>query len=398
MAKRSVIMNALKALPVPEDFTTKFGTDALSALKYYLIRFGVSHVGLSKDARNDVIAVLAKYLGPVLPIMPADVLEETIEKAVGGYLNHFQGATTLPEYERAYRALTQAAADLAPASSPASENASATPTSPTSPGSARVFADKMAVVQGALESFVPNSDLASQLPAGFLDDFKYHLGRLGAATSGLNQEDAIEDLVHFVAKGLAPMRRGSDQDRLGEIRRSLYVGLSHFRVAASASAVHSAYHKMVAALVDIFHGTVKGYRNKDRELFSLAAQHGRVFAEPGVATSVNSPDFNFMVFKRDELVNFAEALVPQPKPSELGSTSSSQDGSGADGQGLPVEGKSAAEMALLQENLELRRRIDSLEASRIAYASEFPLTADGEPDVGSILANIRKLKTTGQPG
>jgi len=394
--KRSAIMNALKTLPVPEDFTSKFGIDALSALKYYLIRFGVAYPGLSKDSRDDVIAILAKYLAPVLPAMPEAVLKEKIEHAVGVPLARFQAASATPDYERAYRELAQAAADLAPALDTGSSDAVAPASASDIPTQA--VAARLAVIQGAIESFVPNEELAAQLPAGLLEDFNYHLGRLAAASSKATQEAAIDDLVHFVAKSVAPTRRGSDRDRSIEIRRGLYVGLAHFQVAASASAVHSAYHKMVAALVDIFHGTVKGYRNQDRELFSLAAQYGRVFAEPGVATSINSPDFNFMIFKREELVNFAEALVPQPKPSELGSTSSSQAGSGADDQGLPVEGKSAAEMALLQENLELRRRIDSLEASRIAYASEFPLTADGEPDVGSILANIRKLKTTGQPG
>lgn len=47
---------------------------------------------------------------------------------------------------------------------------------------------------------------------------------------------------------------------------------------------------------------------------------------------------------------------------------------------------------LERENLQLHRRIAELEAARRAYASEFPLTEDGEPDVGSIHANIRKLK------
>jgi hypothetical protein len=41
----------------------------------------------------------------------------------------------------------------------------------------------------------------------------------------------------------------------------------------------------------------------------------------------------------------------------------------------------------------LLARIAELEAARIAYASEFPLNADGEPDVGNIHANIRKLKS-----
>ena len=35
---------------------------------------------------------------------------------------------------------------------------------------------------------------------------------------------------------------------------------------------------------------------------------------------------------------------------------------------------------------------DGLRASRIAYANEFPLNADGEPDVGNIHANIRSMK------
>jgi hypothetical protein len=48
--------------------------------------------------------------------------------------------------------------------------------------------------------------------------------------------------------------------------------------------------------------------------------------------------------------------------------------------------------ALEQENLQLHRRVAELEAARRAYASEFPLTEDGEPDVGSIHANIRKMK------
>lgn len=38
-------------------------------------------------------------------------------------------------------------------------------------------------------------------------------------------------------------------------------------------------------------------------------------------------------------------------------------------------------------------RIAQFEAARIAYASEFPPNADGEPDVGNIHANIRAMKT-----
>lgn len=45
-----------------------------------------------------------------------------------------------------------------------------------------------------------------------------------------------------------------------------------------------------------------------------------------------------------------------------------------------------------QEIDELRSRINGLEAARIAYASEFELNVEGEPDVGSIHQNIRKLK------
>lgn len=41
--------------------------------------------------------------------------------------------------------------------------------------------------------------------------------------------------------------------------------------------------------------------------------------------------------------------------------------------------------------IELRERVAQLEAARIAYASEFPLNADGEPDVGNIHANIRAM-------
>ena len=41
---------------------------------------------------------------------------------------------------------------------------------------------------------------------------------------------------------------------------------------------------------------------------------------------------------------------------------------------------------------ELERQLLELQAARIAYAAEFPLTNDGEPDTGSIHQNIRTLK------
>lgn len=41
---------------------------------------------------------------------------------------------------------------------------------------------------------------------------------------------------------------------------------------------------------------------------------------------------------------------------------------------------------------QLEERNSGLEAARLAYASEFPLNSKGEPDVGSIHQNIRKLK------
>jgi len=52
---------------------------------------------------------------------------------------------------------------------------------------------------------------------------------------------------------------------------------------------------------------------------------------------------------------------------------------------LPIE---AADLIEQQAS-----RIAGLEASRIAYASEFPLDAEGLPDVGNIHANIRAMKT-----
>lgn len=45
-----------------------------------------------------------------------------------------------------------------------------------------------------------------------------------------------------------------------------------------------------------------------------------------------------------------------------------------------------------QQYQEPTKREMELEAARIAYASEFPLTTDNEPDVDNIHANIRKLK------
>lgn len=57
--------------------------------------------------------------------------------------------------------------------------------------------------------------------------------------------------------------------------------------------------------------------------------------------------------------------------------------------------KSARELISLAKQAEideLRVNLAEHKAARIAYASEFPLDADGEPDVGNIHANIRKLK------
>lgn len=54
------------------------------------------------------------------------------------------------------------------------------------------------------------------------------------------------------------------------------------------------------------------------------------------------------------------------------------------GSAVVVRNASRALRALVSER-------DGLRAARIAYAKEFPLDAEGEPDVGSIHANIRSL-------
>lgn len=48
--------------------------------------------------------------------------------------------------------------------------------------------------------------------------------------------------------------------------------------------------------------------------------------------------------------------------------------------------------AVVKAVQDAHKKVQELEAARFAYASEFPPNADGEPDVGSIHANIRKLK------
>lgn len=48
---------------------------------------------------------------------------------------------------------------------------------------------------------------------------------------------------------------------------------------------------------------------------------------------------------------------------------------------------------LKAERAQLADEVSGLRAARIAYASEFPPNADGEPDVGNVHANIRKLKS-----
>lgn len=52
----------------------------------------------------------------------------------------------------------------------------------------------------------------------------------------------------------------------------------------------------------------------------------------------------------------------------------------------------SADVEQEHEIAQLKSELDGLKASRIAYANEFPLNADGEPDVGNIHANIRSLK------
>ena len=47
---------------------------------------------------------------------------------------------------------------------------------------------------------------------------------------------------------------------------------------------------------------------------------------------------------------------------------------------------------LTAENAALLVEVSGFRSARIAYASEFPLNADGEPDIGNIHANIRAVK------
>lgn len=71
-----------------------------------------------------------------------------------------------------------------------------------------------------------------------------------------------------------------------------------------------------------------------------------------------------------------------------------------EGKGLPEDGDNStliAEAGTVHHETgksprQLAEELKGLEAARIAYASEFPLNSDGEPDVGSIHANIRALK------
>lgn len=57
-----------------------------------------------------------------------------------------------------------------------------------------------------------------------------------------------------------------------------------------------------------------------------------------------------------------------------------------------VEERDAEIERLREERAVLWAERGALKAARIAYASEFPPNADGEPDVGNIHANIRLLK------
>ncbi|CAB5514491.1 hypothetical protein LMG26857_03550 [Achromobacter anxifer] len=71
-----------------------------------------------------------------------------------------------------------------------------------------------------------------------------------------------------------------------------------------------------------------------------------------------------------------------------------------EGKGLPEDGDNStliAEAGTVHHETgksprQLADELNGLEAARIAYASEFQMNSDCEPDVGSIHANIRALK------
>jgi len=445
------IQEALRTPPSPDNFTAKLGKDALGGLKYCLKKLGLSdNAGMDRICRTELIDYLARYLSLHVTATPDDSLEDRVERLVGQYLTQFRSAGSMLEYQRLYHAIAKTISDYiekpveasvstAPASAwTGTSDVGRVPMSKVSPEAQR----KVELVKHALESVNLDNSFGQAMPARFLSEFTKRLTLWAATTSESSrlEQSALRSLVFVVTQHIAEKRGYSSESLPAEVHEALKAGLSDLNAATAVVSVQAAYRKTVEALVHLLSAGVKGYREQDQRLFDLAGKFGRHCSQPNSPRGSGTPEFDYVLLRRNELVDFVAALekpvggvvTTLPGQAELFDIAvrcgrrqefihrvpgvrgerkidcavmNSSDvfkfaREMAKYQCAPATGEedshaglvSERELALMREVLELRRKIDSLEAARIAYASEFPLTPDGEPDVGSIHANIRKLK------
>ena len=443
---RRLINAAFDAPYTSNAYVLKLGVEALSALQYSLVRLGLAHTNVAPNCRMEVIAAITKYLTPALRPMPEDYMEDKVEQVAGAYFDQFRNASSTAEYHVAYVDILKAVADLVPSSAQATERSESEYVA-TGVAQDRVSSSAIAraqLVKASLGSMVLSETLAQGFPEPFLLEFKKRLAVWAGAAieSSRLEERSLRSVIFHVIKYVAQKRGYSSETLPTEVREALRKGLEHLEEAKSVAAVQAAYVKIIESLVTLTSTGVKGYRESDQRLFDLAGKFGRHCSQPNSPRGSGTAEFDYVLLRRGELADFVAALekpvggvvttLPDQaalfdiaarcgrkehfihrtpgtrherkvncvvlEPAEVFRFAREM----AKYQCAPASGEkdsqaelvSERELTLMREVLELRRQIDSLNAARIAYANEFPLTEDGEPDVGNIHANIRRLKST----
>jgi hypothetical protein len=218
---------------------------------------------------------------------------------------------------------------------------------------------------------------STALVAGFAEQFhsekqieqlSFLLERVVLA-SAIAKDASYNDLLSLVVPVLAQRRNVfADSAMFTEVRHALYPSVHIMRRFQTAEDLQIGFQTFQTQIVLLAQAARPGYTPADREMFTLAAGIGTLqWLDVPVPGTNETQRAECAVLERTELVEFIGVIEKQSPAAD-------------------------ANRRLLKENEELRRRVSELEAARIAYASEFPLTEDGDPDVGNIHANIRKLK------
>ena len=191
-----------------------------------------------------------------------------------------------------------------------------------------------------------------------LERIHYCIERIALASSALAQEAAYKEMTQFIARKLASVTQSPAREpaSLDELRITVRGAIHQYVVALRTATMTTELEEAYCYLMDAVGKLVTKNLTAVREPW------------PGA----DSP-------------RYAELMLGSPCHAEELPEYMRQEVFDTPPVFEDVD-------ALVRENRELRLRIDALNAARIAYASEFPLTEDGEPDVGNIHANIRRLK------